>query len=94
MEQISFGLAWEVIQDFYTTYANIVAYRVGSKQFCTFGEQTYVIFMKDRKIKAYYDEKEFKTSKKNGLRDFISTTWQQTFIENTSKAIVHIGEQK
>ncbi len=81
------SLSWEAVQDFYTTYANIVAYKDGIKKFCSFGEKTYLIKMSNKKIQAFLDEKESEQSAELGLKDFLSEKWRFTFRNKSLKAI-------
>jgi len=78
--------AWEAIQDIYTTYANINAYKYGMPEFCNFMEDTFIITLDDgKKIKAYYNPKETEKVQERGLKDFLDSNWRREF-KNRSKA--------
>lgn len=80
-------LAWEAVQDIYTTYANIYAYRFGLKTFCSFGEQTYLIKIAQKKIQAFYDPSEQNSAEKNGQKDFLNPAWRKIFKNKAKNAI-------
>jgi pyruvate,water dikinase len=83
-------LAWEAVQDVYTTYANIYAYQ-HLKDFCSFGEDTYLIKIKERSIQAFYDVSEVGRQSEFGLRDFLNPVWRTLFKTKAEKAIERTG---
>lgn len=80
-------LAWEAVQDIYTTHANIYAYRYGLKTFCSFGEKTYLIKIAEKKIQAFYDRDESAEAAKLGLQDFLRPDWRDIFKRKSNDAI-------
>lgn len=80
-------LAWEAIQDIYTTSANIYAYRYGLKKFSPFGESTHLIKISRKKTQAYYDANEEEKAAREGLRAFLKVTWRRKFKERAHSAI-------
>lgn len=86
-EEIQLELAWEAIQEFYVTYANINAYKEGLPSFCSFGEKTYLINMSKRKIQAYYDKNDMVAASERGLHDFLNAQWIEIFKKKALQAI-------
>jgi len=85
--KIQLDLAWEAIQDLYTTYANIWAYKYGLSKFCSFGEKTYLIKITRKRIQAFYDKNETTRASKNGLQDFLEPQWKKVFRQRSLQAI-------
>ncbi len=85
----AYALGWEAIQDFYATYANIVAFRDGLKSFCSYSRDNYLIAMTGTKTQAYYDESQFAACSKAGLSDFLSLKWRKTFLFKSQAALEH-----
>ena len=79
-------LAWEAVQDVYTTYANIYAYQ-HLKNFCSFGEDTYLIKISKKNIQAFYDVSGVGKQSELGLKDFLNPEWRKTFKQKAEKAI-------
>jgi phosphohistidine swiveling domain-containing protein len=86
-QQKTLELAWEAVQDIYTTHANIHAYRHGLKTFCSFGENTYLIKISKKKIQAFYDAEEGGKAGELGLQDFLKKEWRNTFKQKSKNAI-------
>jgi len=92
MKEIQLELAWEAIQDFYTTYANIEAHKEGLPSFCSFGEKTYLIKMSKKRIQAFYDKNEMEISSEKGLNDFLDPQWIENFKKKALQAIKYARE--
>ena len=69
MTEKKLELAWEAVQDIYTTHANIYAYKFGIPTFCSFGETTYLIKITGKKIQAFYDKDEEKMESEKALKE-------------------------